>query len=64
MSMSAVLNGVFVSLSVQSQYEQRCSQVIGISLCMKNLSGKYPKFLLMRGTGFAIQGFGSNYIMV
>lgn len=49
---------------LQSQYEQRCSQLIGLSLCMKNLTGEFPKFLRMRGTGFAICGLGRTYIMV
>ncbi len=48
----------------QPHYEQRCSQVIGLSLCMKNLTGSFPNFLGMRGTGFAIRGLGSTYIMV
>lgn len=38
--------------------------MIGLSLCMKNLTGKYPEFLLMKGTGFAIHGMGNSYLMV
>lgn len=31
---------------------------------MKNLTGEYPKFIHMRGTGFAIRGLGATYVMV
>ena len=48
----------------QSQYEQRCSQLVGLALCAMNFTGHYPEFVKLRGTGYAIRTFGEQYIMV
>jgi len=48
----------------QNRYEQRCSQLIGISMCLKNLTKKYPKYVHLKGSGFAIRSMGGAYMMV
>ena len=48
----------------QVQYEQRCSQLVGLALCTMNFSGKYPEFVRLRGTCYAIRALGETYVMV
>ena len=48
----------------QVQYEQRCSQLVGLALCTMNFTGKYPEYVRLRGTCYAIRALGETYLMV
>lgn len=50
--------------TLQHQYEQRCSQLVGLALCTMNYTSKFPTFVKLRGTGYAIRALGMRYIMV
>ncbi|KAL5477988.1 hypothetical protein EMCRGX_G024860 [Ephydatia muelleri] len=43
--------------------EQLCSQLIGLSVCTMNLTGQYPQYLKLRGSGYAIKALGEDCIM-
>ncbi|XP_019854830.1 PREDICTED: uncharacterized protein LOC109583798 [Amphimedon queenslandica] len=44
--------------------EQRCSQLIGISILILNFTNKMPKFIQLRSNGFAIRSLGdTTFIM-
>ena len=56
---------VFLDSSTpQIQYEQRCSQLVGLALCTMNFTGKYPEYIRLRGTSYAIRPLGDTYLMV
>jgi hypothetical protein len=50
----------------KSNLEQRCSQLVGMSLLMLNFNSKLPKFIRLKSNGFAIKGLddSSTFIMV
>ena len=47
-----------------AQYEQLCSQLVGLSVCSMNLTGRYPQYLKLRNSGYAIKALGEDCIMV
>ena len=49
---------------IQPSLEQRCSQLVGISILVTNFTGKLPKFIRLKAYGFAIRQLGTDYIMV
>lgn len=50
--------------SCQASLEQRCSQLVGISILVTNLTGSLPKYVRLKSLGFATRPLGRNYIMV